>query len=64
MIERLREKDYVDVAEMLETNSLNTAIGVIKRRFKTLREKKKREEASRKVGAEKQATVLEGELLI
>lgn len=62
MTKRLREKDCADVADILETSSLDTTIGVIKRRFKTLREKKRREE-ERKRGAEKQ-TVSEGELKI
>ncbi|KAL9629358.1 MAG: hypothetical protein Q9164_006915 [Protoblastenia rupestris] len=54
VIERLREKDCADVADILEASSLDTAVGVIKRRFKSLREKKRREE-ERKRGAGKQA---------
>ena len=60
MIERLREKDCADVADILETSSLDTTVGVIKKRFKTLREKRRREE-ERKRGAGKPA-VSEGEL--
>lgn len=53
-IERLREKDCADVADVLETSSLDTAVDIIKKRFKTLREKRRREE-ERKRGAEKHA---------
>lgn len=60
VIRRLREKDCADVAEILETSSLDAAIVVIKKRFKTLRELKRRGE-ERKRGAEKKA-VSEGEL--
>ena len=56
VIERLKEKDCADVADLLETSSIDTAIVVIKRRFKTLREKRRREE-ERKQGAEKQAVL-------
>ena len=59
VIERLREKDCADVADILEANSLDTAIGVIRKRFKTLREKKKREDER---GAKKQV-ISGGELL-
>lgn len=44
VIERLREKDCADVADILEANPLDTAVGVMRKRFKTLREKKRREE--------------------
>ena len=54
VITRLKEKDCADVAEILEASSLDTAVEVIKRRFKTLREKKRREE-ERKGGAGKSA---------
>ena len=60
VIGRLREKDCGDVADILEASSLDTAVDIIKKRFKTLREKRRREE-DRKRGAGKQA-VLEGEL--
>lgn len=60
LIERLEEKDCADVAEMLETSPIDSAIVVIERRFKILREKRRREE-ERKQGAEKQA-VSEGKL--
>lgn len=60
LIERLTERDCADVADLFDNSSLDTAIVVIKRRFKTLREKKRREE-ERKPGGEKQA-VSEGEL--
>ena len=51
VIERLREKDCADVADILEANTLDTAVGVIRKRFKTLREKKRREDER---GAKKQ----------
>ena len=54
VIERLREKDCADVTEALETNSLDTAVGVLRKRCKTLRERKKRKD-ERKLAAERQA---------
>ena len=40
VIERLREKDCADLADILNANSLDTAVGIIRKRFKRLREKK------------------------
>ena len=60
VIERLREKDCADVADILNANPLDTAVGIIRKRFKTLREKKKRGEERK---AKNQA-VLENELKI
>ena len=58
VIERLREKDCGDIADMLETSSLDTTIDFIKKRFKTLREKRRREEERRR-GEEIQVIVKE-----
>ena len=44
VIKRLREKDCADVADILEANSLDTAVGIMRKRVKTLRERKRREE--------------------
>ncbi|KAL9124656.1 MAG: hypothetical protein Q9217_006032 [Psora testacea] len=54
VIRRLKEEDCADVADILETSSLDTAVGVIKKRFKTLRERKRRQK-EREQWAEKQA---------
>ncbi len=43
VIERLREKDCADVADILDASSLDTAVEVIRKRFKSLREQKRRE---------------------
>ena len=60
VIARLREKYCADVAEVLGTNSPDTAVGILRKRCKTIREKKKRED-ERKRAAEIQA-ISKGEM--
>lgn len=44
MTERLRQKDCGDVAAVLETSSIDAVVEVFRKKFKTLRDKKRKDD--------------------